>query len=73
VIATRAVVSRDVRPYAIVAGVPAREVRRRFSDDQVEALLKLRWWDRPEQRVRDHVGLLCSPDVDAMLAIADSS
>ncbi len=72
VIATRAVVTRDVRPYAIVAGIPAREVRRRFSDDQIEELLKLRWWDWPEERVRAHVDLLCSPGVDALLAIADS-
>jgi chloramphenicol O-acetyltransferase type B len=72
VIGTRAVVTRDVRPYAIVGGIPAREIRRRFSDEQVEALLKLRWWDWPEERVREHVDLLCAPDVDALLAIADS-
>ncbi|MBA3807488.1 MAG: CatB-related O-acetyltransferase [Solirubrobacterales bacterium] len=72
VIATRAVVTRDVRPYAIVAGVPAREVRRRFSDEQIEGLLKLRWWDWPQERVRASVELLCSPDVDALLAAAGS-
>lgn len=72
VIATRAVVAGDVRPYAIVGGIPACEIRRRFSDEQVEGLLRLRWWEWPEERIRAHVDLLCSPDVDALLATADA-
>lgn len=71
VIGARAVVTRDVRPYAIVAGVPARELRRRFSDRQVQALLEARWWEWPEETVRSHVDLLCSPDVDGLLAAAE--
>ncbi|HEY7933296.1 MAG TPA: CatB-related O-acetyltransferase [Solirubrobacteraceae bacterium] len=66
VIGARAVVTRDVRPYAIVAGVPAREVRRRFGDEQVDALIALCWWDWPEERIRANVDLLCSPEVDAL-------
>jgi acetyltransferase-like isoleucine patch superfamily enzyme len=68
VVGARAVVTRDVRPYAIVVGVPAREVRRRFSDEQVQALLDLRWWEWPVERIRANVDLLCAPDVDALLA-----
>ena len=45
IIGARAVVSRDVRPYAVVVGNPAREVRRRFSDAEVDTLLEIRWWD----------------------------
>jgi acetyltransferase-like isoleucine patch superfamily enzyme len=45
VIGARAVVSRDVPPYGIVAGNPARLVRRRFSDDVVDALLRIKWWN----------------------------
>jgi len=45
IIGAHAVVSRDVRPYAIAAGNPAREVRRRFDDETVAELLKIRWWD----------------------------
>lgn len=70
VVATRAVVTREVRPYAIVAGMPAREVRRRFSDEGIEALLDLRWWDWPEEQVQAHVDLLCSEDLPALLAAA---
>ena len=45
IIGAHAVVSRDVRPYAIAAGNPAREVRRRFDDEAVAELLEIRWWD----------------------------
>ena len=71
VIGARAVVTKDVRPYAIVGGVPAREIRRRFNDEQVERLLALRWWEWPEERVRASVDLLSSPDVDALLAASE--
>jgi acetyltransferase-like isoleucine patch superfamily enzyme len=71
VVAARAVVSSDVRPYAVVAGNPAREVRRRFRDDQVDALLRIAWWDWPVEEVLAHVDLLCSPDVDALIARFD--
>jgi len=39
------VVTKDVPPYTIVAGNPAKEIRRRFSDAEIERLLELRWWD----------------------------
>ncbi len=71
VVGTKAVVAKDVRPYAIVAGNPAREIRRRFSDEQVEALLRIRWWDWPTEDVRRHADLLMSPDVDAFIARFD--
>ena len=51
VIGTRALVTKDVRPYAIVAGVPAKEIRRRFTDEQVDALLEIAWWDWPDEKV----------------------
>lgn len=70
VIAARAVVTRDVRPYAIVAGVPAREVRRRFSDEQVAGLLRTAWWDWPDERIVREVGALNGATVDEFLARA---
>lgn len=68
VVGARAVVTGDVRPYAIVAGAPAREIRRRFSDDEVAALLELAWWEWPSERVRRHARLLTGTDVGALLA-----
>jgi acetyltransferase-like isoleucine patch superfamily enzyme len=63
VIGAGAVVTADVRPYAIVVGNPAREVRRRFADAEVEALLRISWWDWPEELVLDRVEELSNPDV----------
>jgi acetyltransferase-like isoleucine patch superfamily enzyme len=67
VVGARAVVAKDVRPYAIVVGNPAREIRRRFSDEIIEKLLKVRWWDWPEEEIIAAVPLLCSPDVENLL------
>jgi len=63
-----AVVTHDVRPYAIVAGNPAREVRRRFSDEIVEALLEIGWWDWPDELVEARVDELNGSDVEAFVA-----
>lgn len=52
VVAANAVVTRDVPPYAVVAGVPARVIKYRFSDDKIEELIKSEWWLlKPEQAV----------------------
>lgn len=71
VVGTKAVVAKDVRPYAIVVGNPAREIGRRFSDEQVAALLRIRWWDWPTELVKERVDALSSPDVDAFIARFD--
>jgi len=67
VVGTQAVVTGDVRPFAIVVGNPAREIGRRFTDEQVAALLRIRWWDWPADVVKQHVGELSNPDVDAFI------
>lgn len=68
VVGAGAVVVGTVRPYAVVGGVPAREIRRRFTDDQVTALLSIRWWDWPDEKVIDEVGDLCSPGISDFVA-----
>lgn len=68
VVAARAVVSRDVPPYAIVAGNPARVVKRRFDDQTIAELLAIAWWDWPEERIRQNLDLLLSGDMAAFLA-----
>jgi acetyltransferase-like isoleucine patch superfamily enzyme len=68
VVAGYSVVTRDVRPYAIVAGNPAREIRRRFTDEQIEALLAIAWWDWSLERVLESVPELCSASIDEFIA-----
>jgi acetyltransferase-like isoleucine patch superfamily enzyme len=51
IIAAGAIVTKDVRPYAIVAGVPAKEVRRRFDDNKIEELLEWKWWNLSERQL----------------------
>ncbi len=67
VLAAHAVVTRDVPPYAIVAGNPARMIRRRFADDVIAKLLALRWWDWDQERVRRYIPLLMQPDIAKFL------
>jgi acetyltransferase-like isoleucine patch superfamily enzyme len=67
VIAGYSVVTKDVRPYAIVAGNPAREIRRRFADAQIDALLSIAWWEWPLAEILRAVPSLCSDNVDAFI------
>jgi carbonic anhydrase/acetyltransferase-like protein (isoleucine patch superfamily) len=68
VVGAAAVVARDVPPYAVVVGNPARVVRYRFPPETVARLLAIRWWDWPEERVAAAAGLIWSDRVDEFVA-----
>jgi len=70
IVGARAVVSRDVPDYAVVAGNPAQVVRTRFDTDTVARLLSLRWWDWPPSRVAAAVPLLIAGEVGRLEAFS---
>ena len=68
VVGAYSVVTRDVRPYAIVGGNPAREIRRRFSDEDCERLLATRWWEWTDERIAAAIDDLWSTDIRGFVA-----
>ncbi|MBB4277157.1 type B chloramphenicol O-acetyltransferase [Rhizobium mongolense] len=66
VLGTRAVVTRDVEPYSIVGGNPAKPIRKRFEDRKIELLLKMKWWDWSESELRKAMPILTKGDVEAL-------
>ncbi|WP_279387272.1 CatB-related O-acetyltransferase [Aestuariirhabdus litorea] len=72
VVANGALVTRDVPPYAIVGGNPAKILRYRFEPEIIERLLGVRWWEWPFAEVEAVIPQLCSGEVDAFLDYAES-
>lgn len=66
VIGTRALVTRDVEPYAIVGGNPAKTIRKRFDDQTISMLLEMKWWDWPDEQLKAAMPLLTSANMKAL-------
>ena len=64
IIGAYAVVTRDVPPYCVVGGNPARFIKKRFHDELIQILLELKWWDFPEEKLVEFLPLLCDPDLE---------
>jgi chloramphenicol O-acetyltransferase type B len=68
VIGTRALVTKDVEPYAIVGGNPAKVIRKRFSDEHIAMLLEMAWWDWPHEQLLAALPLMTSDDIPGLHA-----
>ena len=68
VVAAGTVVTGSVPPYAVLAGNPGRIVKYRFSEEQIAALLQIRWWDWPYEKVLENLDLLRGEDIDKFIA-----
>ena len=64
VIASNSVVVKDVEPYSIVGGNPAKHIKYRFDEETRKKLLDLKWWDMPEAQINELTPLLCSQNLD---------
>lgn len=64
IVAAYSVVTRDVEPYSVVGGNPARFLKKRFGDELIELLLRLKWWDLEPAALAKLLPLLCDPDLD---------
>ena len=70
IVAAKAVVGRDVPPYSVVAGNPARVIRHRFDPDTARRLLAVAWWDWPIERILASLAAIRGTDIDALEAAA---
>lgn len=70
IIAARSVVTKDVPPYTIVAGNPAKIVRTRFDEKTIANLLEIKWWDWPIEMVHRNIATIVAADIDALKQVS---
>ncbi|MGL4748446.1 MAG: chloramphenicol acetyltransferase, partial [Shewanella sp.] len=71
IIASQAVVTKDVPPYAIVGGNPATVIKLRFEPEVIDKLLAIAWWDWPIEKISEHLPAIVSADLSQLARLAD--
>lgn len=66
IIATHSTVVKDVMPYTIVGGNPAKEIKKRFTEKNINTLLDLRWWDWDIKKITEHLELITSNNINEL-------
>lgn len=69
IIATRAVVTKDVEPYTIVGGVPAKEIRKRFDDETISKLEEICWWDWDYEKIKSNIHAITSGNIETLMKL----
>jgi acetyltransferase-like isoleucine patch superfamily enzyme len=73
VVAAWSTVTKDIAPYGIAAGAPAKELRKRFGQSEIDALLRIAWWAWPATTIASRADDLASPDISRFIARYDSN
>lgn len=73
IIGTNSLVTKDVEPYTIVGGNPAREIRKRFDDETIQFLLALKWWDWDAPKITDNLEFLTNGKIDELKRIYEEN
>lgn len=69
VIGAHAVVGGHIKRYSVVVGNPAREIKARFTLEQIHHLIEMKWWNWPIDKIKEHLDIISSPDVEKLYNI----
>jgi serine acetyltransferase len=67
VIANNSHVVKNVEPYSLVGGNPAKLIKYRFTEEQIKKLLEIQWWHWDDNKINKYTALLCNPDIDKFI------
>lgn len=73
VIAANSTVTKDIEPYTIAGGVPAKPIKKRFDDKTIERLLDSKWWNLPDEWLRENSNLLFSDNIEEFLNLVENA